>query len=530
MLVSVLMASMLLSSVLAAPSDWSVLGRHRPSAPSTSAAGPTWTIDASTLLANVSVDLYGIFFEEINHGGTGGMWAQQVQNSNFEDTRGIVAPWTAADTGARYQLVLDDEAPINAVNAVSLQVVSDNSAATAGINNPGWFGINCSAGLSFDGSLYVRSATITAINVALVDSSSPAKVLAETSLAVGADWRKQNFTLTASADGLASLRITWNTVSAADRINFDVVTLFPRKGWMDLPWLRPDLGQMVADMHPAFVRFPGGCFVEGQIIANRFNWKRAIGPIESRPGHWNLWGYWNEDGLAYFEFLQLIERLTDAYGNPTRAIWVVNNGISHEESIGPQDIQPYIQDALDSLEFALGSADSYWGARRAAMGHSEPFSSIYAVAIGNEDCGKPSYAENYQLFYDQLSAAYPDILLISNCDPLDPSIKGHPTQLWVSAHSHTAFATQRPTRGTTSQSAQRMSHHHCCCCVVLWCCRGRTTTSTRPPSSCSVWAKTSSTTLRGAIAALRRYSTPSTQSRRAQAAATCERRLERPAG
>ena len=395
--------------------------------------------------------------------------------SNFEDTRGLVSPWTAVDTGARYQLVLDEQYPINAINPVSLQVVSDSSATTAGVLNPGWYGINCSAGLLFDGSLYVRSLTITSIDVALVDASSPDKVLAVTSLAVGRDWQKHNFTLTASADGMASFRITWQTVSAADRINFDVVTLFPRRGWMGLPWLRPDLAAMVAAMHPAFVRFPGGCFVEGQIIANRFNWKRALGPIEHRAGHWNLWGYWNEDGLAYFEFLQLIERLTDSYGQPSRAIWVVNNGISHEESIGPNDIQPYIQDALDSLEFAMGSADSYWGAQRAAMGHTEPFTSIYAVAIGNEDCGKDSYADNYQLFYDQLSAAYPHIKLISNCDPLDPAIKGHPTQMWVSGQTYTTTYIythmHRHTSSAPSSIAQLLAADPSplvsVCCVVL---------------------------------------------------------------
>ena len=444
-----------LTLVCGGRSDWSAVGRHAPfmspaapsaAAPSSAPAG-TWTIDLSTPLVNVSTNLYGIFFEEINHGGTGGMWAQQVQNSNFEDTRGIVSPWTPMDAAMKYQLVLDDERPINAINAVSLQVVTDQSDSDAGIVNPGWFGINCTAGQMFDGSLYVRSLTITAVDVALIDASSPDKVLAVVSdLPVGKEWRKHNFSLTASADGLASLRLTWKTTSKADRINFDVVTLFPRKGWKGLPWMRPDLAELVAGMRPSFVRFPGGCFVEGQIIANRFNWKKALGPIENRAGHWNLWGYWNEDGLAYFEFLQLIERLTDAYGSPTRAIWVVNNGISHEESIGPMDIQPYIQDALDSLEFAMGSADTYWGARRAAMGHPEPFAPIYAVAIGNEDCGKDSYTDNYQLFYDQLSAAYPDVLLISNCDPLDPSIKGHPTQLWVRGHSHTDTALSASTR------------------------------------------------------------------------------------
>ena len=133
--------------------------------------------------------------------------------------------------------------------------------------------------------------------------------------------------------------------------------------------------------------------------------------------------------MGLFEYLQFIERLTDAYGQPTRAIWVVNNGISHEESIAPADLEPYVQDALDSIEFAQGPADSYWGMRRAQMGHPAPFHIDY-VAIGNEDCGKPQYPQNYALFYQALNSSYPNIKLISNCDPTDRTIVGQPTQVW----------------------------------------------------------------------------------------------------
>ena len=420
-----------------------------PSAPPTlshplSPSAAVWTIDVSKPLVSVSPDLYGIFFEEINHSGTGGLWNQQLMNSNFEDTRTIVAPWKPLDAHNRYQLVLDEEQPINGVNPVSLQVVTDGAGATAGVVNPGYWGINVSAGLQFTGSVYLRSDTVKSVSVALFD---PSTTFAETVIdGVMPHWMKFNFSLTTKQAGTASFRLTWQTTGKTDRVNIDVVTLFPTLGWQGLPWLRPDLAQAVADLHPAFMRFPGGCFVEGQIIANRFNWKKALGPIEHRAGHWNLWGYWSEDGLGLYEYLQFIERLTDPYGKPTRAIWVVNNGVSHEESIAPQDLEPYVQDALDSIEFAQGGADTYWGSRRAQMGHAAPFHIDY-VAIGNEDCGKPHYADNYRAFFTALNASWPDIKLISNCDPTDRSFAGQTTQVW-DYHTYPSSANMLRDRNT----------------------------------------------------------------------------------
>lgn len=140
-----------------------------------------------------------------------------------------------------------------------------------------------------------------------------------------------------------------------------------------------------------------------------------------------MWGYWTEDGLGLFEFLEIIEKLTDIYGNPTRNIWVVNNGISHDQSLTDQQLGPYIQDALDSLEFAMGSPSTEWGRLRADMGHPAPFNISY-VAIGNEDCGKPNYFDSYLMFYKALNTAYPHITLISNCDP--HQMPNATTQLW----------------------------------------------------------------------------------------------------
>nr|CAB3489554.1 unnamed protein product [Digitaria exilis] len=181
---------------------------------------------------------------------------------------------------------------------------------------------------------------------------------------------------------------------------------------------------MLLDLKPRFLRFPGGCFVQGGWLRNAFRWKETIGPWEERPGHFgDCWNYWTDDGLGYFEFLQLSEDLGAA------PIWVFNSGMSFDnDEVDTAAIAPFVKDTLDSLEFARGSPNSSWGSVRAAMGHPEPFPVKY-VAIGNEDCGKKFYNGNYLKFYNAIREAYPDIQLISNCDgssgPLD-----HPADLY----------------------------------------------------------------------------------------------------
>ena len=234
---------------------------------------------------------------------------------------------------------------------------------------------------------------------------------------------------------------TYNRRRAIE-IVFDVFSVMPTVGWRGLKYIRTDLADMVAAMKPSFVRFPGGCYVEGDRLNDRFNWIRAIGPQENRRGHWSqsaqsicrtridqqrpslmrsaclscvdLWGYYSEDGLGMYEYLSFVEKLTDAYGQPTRVVWVVNNGIAHSDSIPTVDIDAWVQEALDSIEFAQGPTTSKYGAIRAAMGHPAPFK-IAHLAIGNEDCGKPYYDTNYLAFYNAITKAYPDIVTIANC-------------------------------------------------------------------------------------------------------------------
>ncbi|XP_078152015.1 alpha-L-arabinofuranosidase 1-like isoform X2 [Carex rostrata] len=209
----------------------------------------------------------------------------------------------------------------------------------------------------------------------------------------------------------------------------DQVSLMPMDTYMGHGF-RKDLVSMLADLKPRFIRFPGGCYVEGERLWNAFRWKASIGPWEERPGHFgDVWNYWTDDGLGYFEFLQLAE---DLGASP---IWVINNGISHRDSVRTTNISPWVQDTLNSIEFARGDSNSTWGSIRASMGHPEPFQLNY-MAIGNENCGMKFYRENYLKFYYAIKEAYPDIKLITNCDG-SRSTLDHPAD-YYDFHTYTS--------------------------------------------------------------------------------------------
>ncbi len=190
-----------------------------------------------------------------------------------------------------------------------------------------------------------------------------------------------------------------------------LVSLFPGETWKNRPnGLRRDLAGLLADMRPSFVRFPGGCVVEGATLENRVQWKRTIGDIAGRPGHWNLWGYRATDGLGFHEFLQLCE---DLDADP---LYVINVGMSCQGRAGmvadPEQLKDYLQEALDALEYAMGPATSHWGALRAANGHPKPFVVRY-VEIGNEN-GGPDYQRAYRFIQSGIKRAYPGVITIAN--------------------------------------------------------------------------------------------------------------------
>lgn len=385
--------------------------------------------------------LFGIFFEEINHAGAGGLWAELVSNRGFEaggpNVPSNIDPWTIIGNPT-YLTVSTDRSSLFERNKIALkmEVLCDSQGSNicpsggVGIYNPGFWGMNIEQGKSYKVVFYVRSTDAINLSVSLTgsDGSSLASANVIASASDVASWTKIEVTLTAEGTNHNSrLQLT---TARKGVIWLDQVSAMPMDTYKGHGF-RNELVQMLQDIKPRFLRFPGGCFVEGEWLRNAFRWKETVGPWEERPGHFgDVWMYWTDDGLGHYEFFQLAEDLNAA------PIWVFNNGISHQDQVDTTAVLPFVQEALDGIEFARGDASSKWGSVRAAMGHPEPFNLKY-VAIGNEDCGKKNYRGNYLKFYDAIKQAYPDIEAISNCDgssrPLDHPAEFYDFHVYTSA-------------------------------------------------------------------------------------------------
>lgn len=395
--------------------------------------------------------LFGIFFEEINHAGAGGIWGELVSNRGFEaggpNIPSNIDPWSIIGNESTL-IVSTDRSSCFERNKIALrmEVLCDSTgtnvcpAGGVGIYNPGFWGMNIEQGKTYKVVLYVRSSGSVDVSVSLMGSNglqtlATAKIIAAASAVT--NWTKMEVLLEATGSNPNSrlqLTTTKNGV-----IWFDQISVMPLETYKGHGF-RNELVKMVADLKPRFIRFPGGCFVEGEWLRNAFRWKETVGPWEERPGHFgDVWMYWTDDGLGYFEFLQLAEDLG------TLPIWVFNNGISHNDQVDTSNVLPFVQEALDGIEFARGDPSSKWGSVRAAMGHPEPFDLRY-VAIGNEDCGKKNYRGNYLKFYYALKRAYPDIQIISNCDgssrPLDHPADIYDFHIYTSANNMFSMARQ----------------------------------------------------------------------------------------
>lgn len=359
----------------------------------------------------VSPLLYGIFFEEINRAGEGGIYAEMIQNRSFEDADSP-ASWKAHDA----TIALDKSVPLNAKNPTSLRV---EAAQGGGVfnggfardwqtrNDPGRIAVE--QGRKYDLSFYARSQTPVTLTVSLQGANR--KTLASQKVSgVGAGWKQHSVTFSPKeTDSYSRLAIS---SEQAGTFWLDMVSLFPRDTWKGRKnGLRADLMEKIAAMKPAFVRFPGGCFVEGFGIENRVQWKKTIGDIAERPGHMNRnWGYYSSDGLGQHEYLQMCEDLG------AEPVFVINCGIGHDAGrmyvVPMAEMQPFVQDALDAIEYANGPVTSQWGALRAKNGHPAPFN-LKMMEIGNEN-GGPDYHERYALIHDAIKAKYPELQLIAN--------------------------------------------------------------------------------------------------------------------
>jgi alpha-L-arabinofuranosidase len=377
-------------------------------------------IECSQVTTELSPHLYGLFFEDINYAADGGLYAELVQNRSFEyhslerTHRGSgfhpLYAWEKVErNGGRADAKVISTAPLNDNNRNYLQLQIDRPGVV-GIGNIGYSGIPVDQGAVYDVTLYVRTTNWVgdrAVTVGLEDASGESCGSVVLS-GVGEQWRKLEGVLTASRTIDEGRLVV--TTTGQGTLDLDMISLFPQdtfKGRKN--GLRKDLAQSLADLHPKFLRFPGGCIAHGWGLDNLYRWKDSVGDVAQRKPNWNLWGYHQTYGLGYFEYFQLCE---DLEMEPLPVIPVgVSCGFRGLEVVPMNELQPHIQDALDLIEFANGPPSSTWGAVRSEMGHDEPFDLKY-VCLGNEEHDTPEVRERFPLFVEAIRSAYPEIKII----------------------------------------------------------------------------------------------------------------------
>lgn len=375
-----------------------------------------FTLHPDVYGANISESQYGIFFEEINHAADGGLWSEMVSNRSFEDSQDKIENWSSRNAT---KISLSSKRLMNAAQQQYLHVASPSGGAN--IVNDGYWGMRLDGQSAYTLTFFARAdaAFSTTLTARLIDYNT-SEVLLSVSKDVkfGKTWMKYTLTIPDGAHITGKARLQLQTTSKK-AFDLDVVSLMPAETYKG-HGCRKDLAQMLEDLKPRFMRFPGGCYVEGEYAngeRNRFEWKKTIGKIEERPGHWNInWHYRSSDAFGFHEMLQLSEDLGAV------PLFVVNVGLGHKWYQDIDDLDEFIQEALDAIEYANGATTTTWGAKRAANGHPESFGLKY-IEIGNENYNYHAhnnndqsyqYAERYWKFYQAIKAAYPDIVCIGN--------------------------------------------------------------------------------------------------------------------
>lgn len=391
-------------------------------------AAPTLTVRVDAPGAAINSTQWGVFFEDINFGGDGGLHAEWVKNRSFE----FPDPWmgwkATAATGAQWAVRQEDPASPGNPRYVRLTanaggLTATTSGAAARLVNEGFRGVGVRAGETYDFRVLARQSERGAwtLRVRLRGETGAELAVASLDGFTGA-WREHTVRLRAhGTDAHAHLEVELLGVGFLD---LDMVSLYPTKTWKGRPrGMRADLVQWLADLRPGFVRFPGGCIVEGKVLDTRYQWKTTIGAPADRRLIVNRWNdefrhrpapdYYQSFGVGFFEFFQLCDDLGAA------PVPILNCGMACQFNSGQladlDALDPYLQDALDLVEFANGPVDSPWGARRAALGHPRPFGMRH-LGIGNEQWG-PQYLERYARFAKVLKVKYPELQLIGSAGP-----------------------------------------------------------------------------------------------------------------
>ncbi|UWX61469.1 alpha-L-arabinofuranosidase [Chryseobacterium oranimense] len=388
----------------------------------------TYNLDLKENPAPVTIQptMYGIFFEDINFAADGGLYAELIKNRSFEFDEPFTG-WKQPNTktlspnlDSGFLTIYTDHSKSNK-NYARITVLNNKNYL---LENEGFRGIGIHEGAKYDFSFDLEnvSGNIAAVNARLVDESGK-EIASVSTIIKQKGWQKYNTVLqTPRTVEKAKLQITF---TGNGIVNMDMISLFPQDTWKNRKGgLRRDLVQKLDDLQPGFLRFPGGCIVEGRTLAERYQWKKTVGNVADREYLINKWStgfphrltpdYGQSFGLGFFEYFQLSEELG------AEPVPILSCGMACQfntaELVKMEDLDPYVQDALDLIEFANGdSGTTKWGKLRADMGHAKPFN-LKLIGVGNEQWG-PDYIERYKVFEKAIHAKYPGIKIISGSGP-----------------------------------------------------------------------------------------------------------------
>jgi alpha-L-arabinofuranosidase len=382
-------------------------------------------VDATHPGAAMSPQMFGIFFEDINFAADGGLYPELVKNRSFEFQEPLTG-WHAALTisakgiaAPRGEISVRTDAPLNATNPHYLRATAYEPGYS--FYNTGFRGIGIEKGAEYRFSAYVRSGGAKSIRATLTDGAGH-EIGSGKLEGFNGSWKRYETVIHASETAQkAQLNLFVDGVGSAD---LDMISLYPVDTWKGRPnGLRKDLVQLLYDMHPGFIRFPGGCIVEGRQLITRYRWKTTVGDIAQRKTIINRWNdefdqrpapdYFQSFGLGFYEYFQLAEDVG------ARPLPILNCGMACEFNSGEtaqlNQLDEYVKDALDLIEFANGPVTTPWGKLRAQMGHPQPFH-LEMIGVGNEQWG-PKYVERYKVFEAALKAKHPEIKLVVAAGP-----------------------------------------------------------------------------------------------------------------
>ena len=375
----------------------------------------TITILADKPLHKVSPMLYGLMTEEINYSYYGGLYAEMVRNRSFEHEWEGFNHWTLVEQGtgrAKLTESKTDGPTVDLPRSLRLTVSAADAQNPAGLRNAGYWGMAVRPDTTYTGSVFAHAIDGTAgpMTVSLV-SDINGKVLATTTTQpVTGDWKQYQYVLKTDKLVAGAQNHLQFTLAAPATVDLQLPSLFPPTYKNRANGNRVDIMEMLAAMHPKFIRLPGGNYLEGDTPEERFNWKATLGPLQNRPTHRSPWNYTSTDGMGLLEFLEWTEDLNI---EPVLAVYAGYSLKGSHTNAGAA-LKPYVDDALDEIEFVSGDQNTKWGAIRTQLGHPKPFP-LHYVEVGNEDQfdRSGSYDGRYKQFYTAIKQAYPQLQIIA---------------------------------------------------------------------------------------------------------------------